>query len=490
VELSLRAGAARFVGLGARALIRFGSIVVLARLLDPHDFGLLAMVTVLSGVLEIFAPMGLAAATVQRDAITYEQVSTLFWLNLGIGMVLAAIAFAAAPMVGHFYADERIADIVLAISPAFVINGAGVQHLALLQRQLRYVTLSSIEVASEALSAAVTIVMACAGWGYWSLVAGLLVAPVSMTLGAWLTLRWVPGPPRFNREVASMLWFGGTVTTNNLVVFGAYNLEKALLGRHFGANVLGFYGRAYELINLPTQIMNSAIGRVAFSALSRLQEKPQSFRSYFLKSYQLVISVTLPTTLFCAAASDDIIYLVLGQKWLPAAEIFRLLSPAILVFAIINPLAWPLQAFGLQRRSLHLALVLAPVVISAYLLGLPYGPRGVAIAYSTALLLWLVPHVLWSLHRTPISYRDFLGATARPMASAAVAAVAAFGVRELALPHLSEVPRLAAAGLTMLAIYAWLLLGPMRQRQFYLSLIDGLIRSLRTGGRTPAENAP
>jgi PST family polysaccharide transporter len=476
-ERSIRAGAARFVGLGIRALLRIAAIAVLARLLDPSDFGLVAMVTVITGVFEIFATGGLAAATVQRAQISDEQISALFWMNLAIGAVLALLCVAAAPSVGSFYQDPRASEILVVIAPAFLFNAFGVQHLALLQRQLRYVTLSAIEVVSEVLSIGIGIGMAVAGWGYWALVASVLATPIAMTVGAWLTCNWMPGWPRRERGVGSMLWFGGTITANNLVVHAAYNLEKILLGRYFGPDALGLYGRAYELINLPTQIINSAIGRVAFSGLSRLQAEPQRFRNYFIKSYTLVISITLPTTLFAAVASDDIILVVLGSKWQAAAELFRLLAPAILVFGIINPLAWPLQSFGLQRRSLHLALALAPVVIGAYLIGIPYGPRGVAIAYSTAMALWLVPHVLWCLHGTPISVSDFLTATGRPLLAGIVAALVAAAVIYAAQPMSSELLRLACAGLAMALTYALMLLVIMRQMRFYLELIQGLRRA-------------
>ena len=153
--------------------------------------------------------------------------------------------------------------------------------------------------------------------------------------------------------------------------------------------------------------LNSAIGGVAFSALSRLQDDPIRLKSYFLKGYSLVISMTVPITIFCALFADDIVLVVLGPKWADAAAIFRLLTPTILVFGIINPTGWLLQSIGLQGRSLRIALVIAPLVIAACLIGLPYGPNGIAFAFSAAMTLWLVPHVVWCLHNTMISPWDF-----------------------------------------------------------------------------------
>ena len=250
-------------------------------------------------------------------------------------------------------------------------------------------------------------------------------------------------------DVASMLRFGGTITLNSLVVYVAYNLEKVLLGRYFGPDALGLYGRAYELINLPTRILNSAVGGVAFSALSRLQTDPHAFRTYFLKGYSLVVSLTLPTTIVCAVLADDIILVVLGPKWQGAAEIFRLLAPTILAFGMINPLAWLLQSVGLQERSLKIAFVLCPIVICSYLIGIPYGPNGVALAYSIAMTLWVVPHILWCLYGTPITPGDLLSAVGRPLLSGAAAALATLFVQHLT----AEIPfafvRLMLAGFAM-----------------------------------------
>ena len=454
--------------------MRLGALIILARLLDPSDFGLVAMVTVVTGVLEVFATGGLSAATVQRAEVSDAQISTLFWLNVAIGALLGLLCLAAAPILSTFYEDPRTALILVAVAPAFVFNATGVQHLALLQRHLRYVALAAIEVGSEIFSAAITIGMALAGYGYWAIVAGVITGPFVITIGAWAASGWIPGRPRGISEVSTMLRFGGTITLNNLVVYAAYNLEKVLLGRYFGPVALGLYGSAYELTNLPTRIINAAIGGVAFASLARLQGEPARFKSYFLKGYSLVVSITLPTTIACAVFADDIILVTLGPKWTEASTIFRLLAPTILVFGMINPLAWLLTSVGLQDRSLKIALVLAPLIICSYLVGLPYGPSGVALAFSTAMVLWLVPHIRWCLHGTTISVRELLSAAGRALLSGAVAAVAAASVQHFATPVSSAIVRLALGGTVMLAVYIFTLLFVMKQRIFYFSLLRAL----------------
>ena len=452
--------------------------MTLARLLDPSDFGLVAMVTAVTGVFEVFATGGLSAATVQRAEVSHAQVSTLFWFNIAIGALLGLLCLASAPVVSTFYSDPRTALVIVAIAPAFLINATGVQHLALLQRELRYVTLAMIEVGSEVAAAVIAISMALAGLGYWAVVAAVIVGPFTITIGAWVTSGWVPGRPRRVGDVSSMLRFGGAVTLYGLVVYITYNIEKIFLGRKYGSDALGLYGKAYELIYLPTRIVSTAIGMVAFSSLARLQNEPDRLKSYFLKGFSLFVSIILPSTIACAIFADDLILVILGPKWAGAVPIFQLLAPSVLVFGLIQPLAWLLMALGLERRNLKISLVLAPLAVSSYLIGLPYGPSGVALAFSTVMVLWLVPQIVWSLHGTTISPRELLLAASRPLLAVVLAAAVAVGAQSFAVEIPSAFIRLALGGAAMLAVYAFVLLFVLKQSTLYFDALRGLrIRS-------------
>ena len=247
-----------------------------------------------------------------------------------------------------------------------------------------------------------------------------------------------------------------------------------LIGRFWGADALGIYGRAYQLATIPSETINAAVGGVAFSALSRLQDDRVRFRRYFLKGYALIMSIAFPITAFCALYAPDIIAIVLGPQWTEAATLFRLLTPTVLVFGIINPLGWLMFSLGLVRRSAKISLVLAPLVIAAYVVGLPYGPNGVATAFSIALLIWLLPHIVWCVHGTPISVRDLAFAVARPLLATAFAAALAYAAQRYAagLPH--PLLRLAAGGAVMLAAYLFALMFILGQKDTYLELLRGL----------------
>ncbi len=473
-QRAIRGGFAKLIGQVATFGLRLLYMIVVARLLTPAEFGLVAMVTAVTGVYDLFRDGGLSAAAIQQASVTEEQKSALFWVNMAIGGLLTLLCVLTAPILVHFYNEPRLFWVTVALSTGFIFSAAGVQHSAILQRELRYEALTAIDTLSVLISTVIAIIMAMEGFGYWSLVVSAIVFAATNTAMMWLILPWRPGAPRRGAGVASMLKFGGTLTLNNLVVYVAYNLDKVLLGRFWGADVLGLYSRACQLINIPTSQLNMAIGGVAFSALARLQHEPERYKNYFLKGYSLVIAMTAPITLFLAIFADDIILVVLGPRWVDATMTFRLLTPTVLFFGIINPLAWLMMSSGLQRRSLNIALVLAPLCIASYLVGLPYGPTGVALAYSTTMVLWLVPHMLWCLRGTAISPAELFRSIAPPLGSAAVAAGIAYAA-QMSLGHFqSAILRLALDGVVMAVVYFAMLLVVMGQRSFYLDLVSQL----------------
>lgn len=470
----MRGGLAKLCGQVASFVLRLTYMVVMARLLDPKDFGLVAMVLVVTGVYSLFSTAGLSTATIQKERITDQQISNLFWINVLVGATLATVCIATAPILVAFYHEQRLFWIAVALSGGFLLTGAGVQHMALLQRQLRYVTVAVIEAVSQLFSYGLAVAMALGGFGYWALVVAAVATPCLLTVSAWVASRWVPARPRKDLELTSLLRFGGTITLNNLVVYIAYNFDKVLLGRFWGADILGIYSRANQLILIPSQTLNEAVGIVSFSALSRLQGDPVRLKSFFLKSYSLVVSLTVPVTISCALFAEDIIRVALGPKWSEAAEVFRLLAPTVLVLSIINPTSWLMMSTGRQVRSLRIAFVIAPLVVASYSIGLPYGPTGVALAYSTAMTLWVVPHIFWCLHGTSISPRDLLMAIWKPLVSGLLAAALAVLLVAPIENIASPVVRLSLEMSAMAAVYLAALVLVFRQKELYLEVLRSI----------------
>src|SRR5437016_3543387 len=255
-QRSVRGGVVAVVAQGLTFVLQLGSTIVLARLLSPEDFGLLGMVVAMTGFLSLFRDAGLNVATVQREVLTHEQTSTLFWINVAVGAVLTTVAAVMAPVLVAFYKEPRLLSVTIVSAAAFLFNSLAVQHRALLNRAMRFVTMAKIDILALAASGVIGVSMAELGWGYWALVGMAVSGPLISAAAVWMAMPWLPGRPTRGAGVRSMLQIGGTVTFNSVVMYLAYNTEKALLGRFWGAEALGLYGRAYQLANLPVQQLN------------------------------------------------------------------------------------------------------------------------------------------------------------------------------------------------------------------------------------------
>ena len=476
VTASVQGGVVSVGSQALRFVLRTGSMMVLARLLTPEDFGLQGMVLVMTGFLALFRDAGLSAVTVQRETVSHDQVSTLFWINVTVGVVLAAALALTAPVIAAFYRDARLTPICIVSAAAFLIHGFSIQHYALLQRQMRFVTLGVVEVAAVAIGAAVGVGMALLAYGYWALVAMAVATPLVTGIGCWASMPWVPGAPRRTRGMHSMLTMGGTLTLNSAVVYLGANTEKILLGRYWGAESLGVYGRAYQLISLPADLLTSGVATVALSVLARLQSDSDRLHRAFLKGYSVVVALTIPTTLVCALFADDIIEIMLGPKWNEVVPVFRLMVPSILALSLINPLAWFLIASGRTRRSLNIAFLITPLSIAAAAVGLRFGPKGVAVALSTTMALVTIPVIMWARAGTTMTGRDVWHALRGPLVAGAVAAVVGIGASG-ALDAMLPTPVNVMLGAVLIyGIYFLILLIPLKQASLYREVARQVVR--------------
>jgi PST family polysaccharide transporter len=286
-----------------------------------------------------------------------------------------------------------------------------------------------------------------------------------------------------------MLHFGGLATCNSFIVYLAWNAEKLLLGRFWGADALGLYGRAFQLVTLPVQQLNSAVTGVAFPALSRIQHDAKRLARSFLTGFSLLISATIPITITCALFAEEIVRVVLGPKWMQAAPIFRLLAPVAVVFAVANPFSWLLMSTGRVGRSLSLSAATTPLVIVGIVLGLSHGPKGVALGYSSAMTLLVIPIAAWSKLGTGITWSDLWGAVNPPFLSGLLAGGAGLLVKLMLGGRLAPMPYLTVGFGVVLGTYAWALLIVMRQKHVYMDVLAHLLPRLQPRQEGIAEPA-
>ncbi len=456
-------------------VLQIGTTIVLARLLSPTDYGLQAMVLTLTAFFALFKDAGLSLATVQQENVTGEQISTLFWINVALGSFLTLVVVLASPFLATFYKEPRLIWITIASSTIFLFNALGVQHKALLDRAMRFTTSVKIDVLTAVIGTVIAVGMAILGFGYWALICQNISLAVVGTVATWIAIPWVPGKPRWTNELRAMLRFGGTVTLNGLVVYIAYNTEKVLLGRYWGAAPLGIYGRAYQLATLPVTQLINAVYVVAFSVLSRMQSESDRLQRAFLKSQSVILAVTIPVVVSSAIFGDELVAILLGPKWSAAAPVLRLLAPTVLVLALVNPFSWLLQSTGFAARSLKIALLIAPVVILGVVAGLHNGPAGVALGYSAAMLLLFVPIVVWARHGTGITVAAYFACIKRPIVAGIFGGIAGWVARYFLKASLTPIPLLAVEVAAFTVVYVFFLLIVMGEKDFYLDLLKHLL---------------
>lgn len=393
---SVRGGMLTLTSQGAQFLIQSVATVVLARLLTPIDFGLVAMVTAITILAQGFADLGLSEATIQRKEITRDQVSALFWINLAVGLGLTLITASLAPVFARFYREPRLVGITVVLSLTFLIGGLRVQPEALLKRQMRFSSLAIRDVASSALAVPVAIAMAWRGFGYWAIVAlPLTLNFVQMTVSWWM-VDWRPGPPRRDANVASMVAFGGHVAASYLIFNLNRNADNVLIGWYSGAAPLGLYSRAYNLLMLPVRQLSGPAGSVAIPAFSKIQGDPERVARYYLRAINLIMWISAPIFGFLFVAADPVIVLLLGHQWREAAPVFQILAVSAFGQLFLESTIWLLVSRGQSDRLFKLLLFISPVVLGSFAIGLPFGIKGVAFSGSLV-LIGMLP---WILHFT------------------------------------------------------------------------------------------
>lgn len=396
---SVRGGAVTLVAQACKFTLQMGSTVILARLLAPQDYGLVGMVTAVTGFVALFKDMGLSMATIQKAEINHRQISNLFWVNIAVSLVLTLVTCAIAPVVALFYNEPRLTLITIVSAIGFLFGGLTVQHQALLNRQMRFTALAAIDIAAMCFGVLSAVALAWYGAGYWALVVMQIAIAIGQMGGVWLLCSWRPSLPTRNSGVRSLLVFGGNITGFNVINYFSRNLDNILIGRYWGAQQLGLYAKAYQLLLMPLQQINAPIAAVALPALSRLAEVPDRYRVAYLRILEKLTMLTMPGIVFTIATSDWLVWLLLGSQWMEASRIFSLLAIVALTQPVANTTGWLFVTQGRTQHMLQWGLVGGSLAIASIIAGLPWGAVGVAASYSISGLCIRTPLLFWFVGR-------------------------------------------------------------------------------------------
>jgi PST family polysaccharide transporter len=380
------------------------SIAVLARLLPPSDFGIVAMAGAVNAMFGVFKDAGLSTATIQRATISQFQVSNLFWFNLTLGASMTVVTIVAAPAAAWFYHDPRLMTVIIALSLTFIAGGCTVQHDALLVRDMRFLSRAVISLTSTSLGFVVACALALKGFGYWSLVYMQLATSGSALVLTWVVSGWRPSLPRRNTGTRSLVNFGANLTAAAAIFRIASSADTFFLGRLFGAEAVGIYSRAVALLVRPLDQVLMPAGAVLLPGLSRVQGDDERYRRGFAFAFDGLAFLCFPLTALLSALADPIVRVSLGDRWEAVIPIFAALSFAGVYSPLAYMAAWLMESQGRGRDYVRANAVLALLTIAAILGGLVWGPLGVAWALSISGLLVRVPFLYYfATRRGPVS---------------------------------------------------------------------------------------
>jgi len=482
-RLAVRSGAATVSASGLALAAQVISTVILARLLTPSDFGVVTMVTTFSLLLVNFGFNGFTEGVIQFEEIDRYTASNLFWLNSGAGLVLA-IAFAAAgSLLARFYHNSLVVNVTAGLSVGIFIAAVSVIHIALLKRAMRFANTSTNDITGRAVNTAVSILLALRGWGYWALVAGIVAQQLSVAVGAWWLCRWIPSLPRRTGKTGAMVRFAVKVYGQFSLGYSRQNIDNLLVGWQFNAAALGFYKKAYDLFTISGSQLTAPLHNVALATLSRLNQDHVRFRRYLAGSLGMIAFAGMAMSADLTLVGRDVVRLVLGPRWSESGRIFELFGPGIGAMLLCSTVGWIHLSIGKPGRWLRWSLVELAFTVSLFIAALPWGPAGVAAAWTISYWTLLIPSFWYAGRPIGFGVSTLITAIWRYVAAALVAGLTTAVI--IRGTPFWDIPSSTSAALRAIIVISMLLLAlylgtvilfhrglaPLRQ-------LDGLLREL------------
>ena len=411
------------LGKGGAQLIQLASLAVLARLLLPADFGMVAMVMAVIGVAGIFSDMGLSAATIRARALTPGQASTLLILNVCFGLVVSVALYFAAPLLMHIYDNPDAVSLARFLSWTFLVNSVGAQHLALLRRQLKFLLLAKMNLFAITVGQSIAVLLALQGFSFWSIAWGMMISAVVKVAVVWLSSSWRPSAPEVSKELKSMVGFGGYLVIFALLGYVAMQAHNILIGAQYGAQEVGYYSRAFAIMTLLLGYVTGPMDSVAPAALARMVNKPADYQESYLHMLSMMLLLAAPVGFICFLAAPEIISLLLGPQWIGAVVVLQILGLAAIPQTLCNSSGWLYQSHGDSRSMMIWGFGGWGTLIALLYWGTSYGIQGVAIAYAGGMLLLVCPCLYLAFRRVDLSVFSLFQPCA-PLVLAAAAGVA------------------------------------------------------------------
>ena len=441
---SVQGGTATFAAQVANFLVRLAAQIAIARLLVPADYGLVAMVAPVLGLVQLVADFGLGQAVIQSADIKQEQVSALFWLGMTINIAIAGLVCLLSPLIAWIYQEPRLVMLCIAFAALIPISGLATQPAALLSRNLRFTVLALLDVAPPAIGLAAGFSAAWAGLGYWSLVVSAASERLVGVFLIWAVSVWRPSFRFFNHATWSLVRVGGQITGFNFAQYVTTTADNVLLALVQGAPALGLYDKGYKTVTQPIAQLLAPTNRIAVPLLVRLVSEPDRYRRAYLRMLEVTLLAGIPGIAFILVLSKPLMLILLGAQWNGIAPIVSWLCLGCIASPFYSSSFWLFVSQGRAGQQLTYATITSIISLAGFVCGLPWGPSGVAAGAGLSFLLVSTPLTCWGATRVgPVTFKDVVVSTL-PFAVALSATAVALAALYLVGPEDAGILLIAA----------------------------------------------
>lgn len=428
-------------------------MAILARLLAPGDFGLMAMVAAVIAFTQVFTDMGTSNAIIHHQNISQEALSSLYWLNVLAGAALMLLLMLLSPVVATWYQQPRMQTVLVAVSTTFLIAALGQQLRVIAEKRLLFRRLAVIELAASTLGFVVAVTVACGGGGVYALVAGMLVSVAATTALSWWVLAdgWRPLWRLRLGEVREYLGFGAYMMGYSLTNIVNMQADILIGGRALGASSLGTYTLPKDLSLRLAMVLNPIVTRVGLPVMAQAQDDRPMLKSIYLKTLLMTVSVNFPIYFLMAVFAPEVVTLVFGGQWRESIPLLRILAFWGMVRSSGNPAGSLVFALGRADLAFWWSFGLMLLFAPAYWIGSRYGAEG--LAWSALVSMLVIPLPQWFIlirRLCGAGFAEYFGQLAVPFVISVMSAGAGFFA---AMPFEAAALRLGAGMIVGGSVY-------------------------------------
>jgi PST family polysaccharide transporter len=384
------------VGNVARQILQLLSMVVMARFLSPEDFGVYAILMIFVSFMQIFASMGTAQVVVHLDNPSQRMLSSIFFFNIAVGLILFVVMFGAAWPIAYFFDNQNLVHLLQIIGLMFIITTVSLVQKALLEKTLYFKRVVTIETSALAIASTAGIVAAVNGLGIYSLIIHSLTNATLLSIGLWLNSHWRPSFVCRWDDIKQVLGYSFNLTGFSTINYFARHADTFLIGKFIGASPLGVYNIAYKIMLYPLENVSRVIVRVLFPAFSSVKHDNVRFKNGYLKATSFIALVTFPLMAGLFAVAENFVALVFGDKWEGMATLLMILAPIGMMQSIVTTVGSIYTAKGTTGLMFRIGAANAAAAVLSFVVGLPFGVNGVAIAYGISNILMLYPNLKYA----------------------------------------------------------------------------------------------